>query len=206
MREVGLQFGISRQRVQQILQRAKDKPKKPKQLTSADIYRLIKLYEIGLSLREVGLEFGITAQRVEQILKKFGVEKRKFTKSYKLLKARKEKRKILPKNLLVKFYKDEKLSIPEVLRQLKASRNLLYKSLEFHKIPKRKTEGIADSKLSEEVLRRLYLNENLTAQEIAQKLGFATVTVKKRLSKFGITKGGKKLKCSNKKGRPKPSK
>src|SRR5687768_15627104 len=106
-------------------------------------------------MREVGLEFGISAQRVEQILKKAGVKKRKFTKSYKLLKARKEKRKILPKELLLNYYKNEKLSIAEILERLKVSRNLLYKSLECHKIPKRNEEGILSSKLTEEILRRL---------------------------------------------------
>ena len=191
MREVGLQFGISRQRVHQLLKRAKEEPKKSKQLSPANIYRLIKLYEIGLSMREVGLEFGISAQRVEQILKKAGIKKRKFTKSYRLLKARKEKQKILPKELLIKYYKDEKLSIPEILDRLKASRNMLYKSLEYHNIPKREEEGILDSKLSEELLRKLYLDENLTAVEIAQQLGYASVTIKKRLSKFGIRKGYK---------------
>lgn len=155
------------------------------------IGRIIELYESGLSMREVGLQFSITAQRVEQILKKPGVKKRKFTKSNKLLEARKEKRKILPKDLLLKFYKDQNLPILKILRQLKVSRNLLYKSLEYHKIPKRETEGIPDSKLSQELLRRLYLEENLTATEIAGQLGFATITIKKRLSKLGITKGDK---------------
>lgn len=191
MKEVGLQFGISRQRVHQIVKKAKEKPEKSKRLSSADIYRLVKLYEIGLSLREVGLEFGITAQRVEQIIKKAGIKKRKFTKTFKLRRARREKRKILPKDLLVKFYKDEKLSISEILRQLNVSRNRFYKSLEHHNIPKRETERIQDSKLSEETLRRLYLDKNLTAAEIARQSGCATVTVKKRLSKFGIRKCNK---------------
>ena len=188
MQEVGLQFGISRQRVHQILKKAKEKPEESGERSYKETRRLIELYQSGLSMKEVGTEFGISAQRVEQILKKAGVEKRKFTKSDKFLKVRKEKRKILPKELLVKYYLDENLPIPEILRRLEAGRSLLYNSLEYHKIPIRKTEGLLDSKLTEELLRRLYLDENLTAREIGQKLGFAAVTVKKRLSKFGIKK------------------
>lgn len=139
-------------------------------------------------MREVSLEFGITAQRVEQILKKADVKRRKYTRSKRLLEARKRKRKILPKELLLKYYKDEKLPVSEILRRLKASRTSLYKSLEYHNIPKRETIGIHNSPLTEDILRRLYLEEDLTATEIARKLGYATVTVKKGLSKFGIRK------------------
>lgn len=152
------------------------------------IRRLIELYESGLSMREVGLEFGITRQRVEQILKKAGIRTRKFTTSDKFLEGRKRKRKILPKKLLLKVYKDEKLHIEEILQRLNTNSNSLYQSLEFHNIPKRKTEGIQFSKLTEDVLRRLYLEEDLTATEVAGQLGYASVTIKKRLSELGIRK------------------
>src|SRR5687768_11933770 len=162
--------------------------KKSSQRSDNEIQRLIQLYESGLTMKEVGAEFGITAQRVEQILKKAGVKKRKYTKSDRLLEARKRKRKILSKELLLKYYKDEKFTVGEILRRLKASRTSLYKSLKYHNIPKRETIGIHNSPLTEDILRRLYLGEDLTATEIARKLGYATVTIKKGLSKFGIRK------------------
>ena len=139
-------------------------------------------------MREVGLEFGITRQRVEQILKKADVKTRKFTISDKFLEGRKRKRKILPKELLLKVYKDENLPIEEIRRRLNTNSNSLYQSLEFHNIPKRKTEGFHYSKLTEDVLRRLYLEEDLTATEVAGQLGYASITIKKRLSEFGIRK------------------
>jgi predicted DNA-binding protein YlxM (UPF0122 family) len=162
--------------------------KKSSQRSDSEIQRLIQLYESGLTMKEVGAEFGITAQRVEQILKKAGVKKRKYTRSNRLLEARKKKRKILPEELLLKLYKDEKLPIPEILRRLDTSRSLLYKSLASFNIPKRVTGVIQSSELTEKLLRRLYLEEDLTAAEIARRLGYASITIKKRLSKFGIRK------------------
>jgi predicted DNA-binding protein YlxM (UPF0122 family) len=158
------------------------------QQNDTKIRRLIELYESGLSMREVGARFSITRQRVEQILKKAGIRTRKFTISDKFLEGRKRKRKILPKELLLKFYRDEKLPIAEIRRRLNTNSNSLYKSLKFHNIPKRGAEGNQSSKWSKDVLRRLYLEEDLTAVEIARKLGFAPNTIKKRLSEFGIKK------------------
>ena len=169
----------------------KEDCKKSSQQKDTRIPHIIELYQSGLSMREVGAEFGVTAQRVEQILKNAGVNRRKYTKSSTVLKARNRKRKILSKDLLLKLYSDERLPVPEILRRLDASRNSLYKSLEYHKIPKREIEVIAYSALNEEILRWLYLKEDLTAAEIARELGFATITIKKRLSKFGIRKRDK---------------
>lgn len=165
------------------------------------IRRLIELYKSGLSMREVGLDFGITRQRVEQILKKAGIWTRKFTKSDKFLEGRKRKRKILPKNLLLKIYKDEKLPIEEILQRLNTNSNSLYKSLEIHNIPKRGAEGIQSSKWSKDVLRQLYLEEDLTSVEIARRLGFAPNTIKKRLSEFGIRKRDRQS-CLGRRSKP----
>ena len=163
------------------------KKDEPLKLSQRD-KRIIKLYESGLSMKEVALEFVISAQRVEQILKKAGVETRKYTRSYRLLQARRKKRKTLSAELLLKLYKDERLPVSEITERLNISHASLYQSLEFYNIPKRKTEGFEYSTLTEELLRGLYLEENLTAAEIAKKLGFASITIKKRLSKFGIRK------------------
>lgn len=169
----------------------KDESLKSSQQRNTKIQRVIELYQSGLSMKEVSLQIGVTPQRVEQILKKAGVQTRKYTTSKRLLEARKRKRRILPKELLLKFYNEECLPISEIIEKLDVSLPSFYKSLEYHKITKRKTEGIHYSSLTEELLRRLYLEEDLTAQEIAKKLGFAGITIKKRLSKFGIKKRGR---------------
>lgn len=166
----------------------KEESARSSQRRDTEIRHLIQLYESGLSMAEVGLQFGISRQRVEQILKKAGVKTRKYTKSDKFLEVRKEKRKILPKELLLKFYQDKTLSISEVIEKLKTNVTLLYKSLEFHNIPKRIDESLKHTRLTEDVLRRLYLKEYLTSAEIASQLGYSPITIRNKLSKLGIRK------------------
>ena len=160
----------------------------------AEIKQLVDLYESGQTMEQVSEEFGISRQRAEQILKKAGVKTRKFTVSDKYLRSRRRKRKILPKELLLKHYKKENLPISQILKTLNVSSTTFYKSLEFHNIPKLKTEGFETTKLTEDLLRRMYLEENLTSTEIARRLGYAPITIKRRLSKLGIRKGSNKNK------------
>lgn len=197
MKKIGVVFGISRQRVHQIIRKAREKPKKSDFLTRAHLQPIIRLYQSGLSMREIGARFGVTAQRVEQILKQAGVKKRKFTRSSKFLDAKKEKRTILPKDLLVKYYKHEKLPVTEILRRLKISRSLFYKNLQYHHIATRAAEGNHRSPLTDIVLRQLYSERGMTAKEIARRFGYATVTVKKRLSKLGIRKTANKSRANS---------
>ncbi len=160
--------------------------------SAEEIKQIIDLYESGLSLEQVGDEFRISKQRVEQIFKKAGIETRRFTKSEKYIAGQKNRRKILPKNLLLKYYPDRSLSIGDVLEKLNASRNSLYKSLEFHQIPKRIDEKLEYSPLTRQLLRRLYIEEDLTSTEIARRLDYAAVTVRNRLSALGIRKRDRK--------------
>ncbi|MGC2234935.1 MAG: hypothetical protein WA584_02070 [Pyrinomonadaceae bacterium] len=157
--------------------------------SESEIWRMIRLYHSGLSMEQVGEQFGISKQRVEQIFRKLGVETRRHTKTDKFLEGHKKRIKILPKELLVKYYKDEKLPVGEIIKSLKTSSSMFYKSLEFHNIPKRITEGTRYSSLTEDVLRRLYLDEDLSSTEIATRLDYSSVTIRKRLSAYGIRKG-----------------
>jgi predicted DNA-binding protein YlxM (UPF0122 family) len=158
------------------------------QQSETKIQRIIELYQSGLSMREVGLEFGVTRQRVQQILKDAGVETRNYTKSNRFFEVRKEKRKVVPKELLIKYYQDQSLSVREVIEKLGTNSVLLYKSLKFHNIPKRIEESSKNSPLTREVLRRLYLEEGLTSSEIASRLGYSRFTIRNKLSQYGIRK------------------
>jgi predicted DNA-binding protein YlxM (UPF0122 family) len=89
---------------------------------------------------------------------------------HRLIEARRKKRKTLPEKLLVKLYKDERLRVEEITERFNISHASLYQSLELYNIPKRKTEGFEYSSLIEDLLRRLYLEEGLTAREIARNL------------------------------------
>ncbi|MCA1640073.1 MAG: hypothetical protein LC768_17420, partial [Acidobacteria bacterium] len=80
----------------------------------------------------------------------------------------------------------KKLPVKEITKTLKTSSGVLYRNLATHKTPKRIDEGIEHSPLTGELLRRLYIEEGLTSTEIAHQLGYAPVTVRKRLSAYGI--------------------
>ena len=167
----------------------KNAPKKNRKRDKSEIQEMIRLYREGLSMTEVGEKFNISRQRVERIFRKEGVETREYTKSSTFIEAHKRRAKIVSKELILKYYKKEKLPVREILNKLEITLSSFYKSLDYHNIEKRVNEGIVYSPLTKEVLCRLYLQESLSSKEIAGKLGFAPVTVRKRLSKYGIKKG-----------------
>ena len=144
------------------------------------------LYEGGLTLREVGAQFGISKQRVEQLLNRAGISRRKNTESAESLKAWAAKKQSIPKGKLIELYVDKNLPIYKVLRELKTSAATLNEALDLYGIPRRDKYILVASPLTRELLHRLYIEEGLTASEIARKYGKATITVQKKLSKFGI--------------------
>lgn len=165
-------------------------PKRNQKRDQAEIQEMIRLYREGLSMREVGEKFNISRQRIERIFKKAGVETRKQTKSQTFLESLKKRRKkIVPKELILKYYKLEKMPVRDILKKLNITLPSFYKNLVYHDIERRISEGIVYSRLTKSVLCRLYLEEKLTAKQIADKLGYSPVTVKNRLSKYGIRKG-----------------
>lgn len=154
----------------------------------AELKRMIELYKGGLSMEETGEAFGISKQRVEQILKKEGVKTRGNTNTEKYAASKKSRRKILPKDLLIDLYVDKKLPVKEIALKLGVSEGSLYRNLSEYGIPRRETEPSFSSPLTAELLRKLYIDEKMTARQIAEKLDYAPITVKKRLSELRIKK------------------
>ncbi len=115
-----------------------------------------------------------------------GVKTRKFTKSEKYIAGQKSRRRIVRKETLIELYVDKKLPLLKITETLKISSGVFYRSLKFHGIPKRIDEGIEYSLLTRQLLHRLYIEEDLTSTEIARRLGYAPVTIRKRLSAYGI--------------------
>jgi DNA-binding CsgD family transcriptional regulator len=152
------------------------------------VREMIALYESGMTLTEVGAEFGISKQRVEQIFKKAGFKTRHKTKTQKFLEAQKNRRVIIDRDTLVKFYIEEGLTILQMEEKLEVGFSIVRNSLVHHKIPVRLSNEYRKSSLTRELLEPLYLGEKLTADEIAARLGFAPCTIKIRLSKLGIKK------------------
>lgn len=164
--------------------------------SEAEIKQMADLYESGWSLEQVGKEFGISRPRVDQLFKRAGVRTRKFTFTDKYRKTRGRKRKILSKQLLLEVYKIENLPLSRMLEMLGVSTDIFYNSLAFYRIPLLKGGAVKLTRLSEDILRQLYLEENLSSREIARRLGCARITVKKRLWELGIRKKNKERKAA----------
>ena len=154
--------------------------------SESDILKMADIYDGGLTLREVGAQFGISKQRVEQLLNSAGIPRRKNTRSAKYLESRKKLKRSIPKEILIELYVEQKLPINKILRKLKTSATTLDETLDLYGIPKRDKYILVASPLNRELLHRLYIEEGLTASEIARRYGIATITVQKRLSKFGL--------------------
>lgn len=152
------------------------------------INELVTLYKSGLPLSAIGEKYGITRQRIHQILKKADgksqvADERKFQRQKRLIKAR-----ILEKDLLTEFYVTEGLSIKELQKRFNLGYKLIRKSLVYYRIPIRRGNLLPKSVLTRDLLTKLYLDQNLTAGEIAARLGYQVITIKTRLSKLGIKK------------------
>ena len=162
--------------------------KKSSRSNADDIKQMIVLYKSGLTLEAVGARFGISKQRISQIFSKAGLKKRPYTKSKKFINSRKSQKIIVPKEKLIELYKYKKLPVCEIIKTLKTSTKVFYRSLDFHRISRRRDEAVEHLSLKRELLRCFYIEEDLTATEIARRLNCATITVRKRLSEFGIRK------------------
>lgn len=151
------------------------------------IQEMKALYESGTTLAEVGVEFGISKQRVEQIFKEVGIQTRSRKMSH-IFRNTPRKRKILEKDFLVKWYLDERMSLREMEKHLKIGFTIIRNSLVHHGIRIRPANDYISAPLTRELLEPLYLQEKLRADEIAGRLGYQPVTIKKKLSELGIKK------------------
>ena len=152
------------------------------------IREMIGLYKSGLSYSEIGALYGISFQKVGYIFSKKGFKARKHTVSKRFRAAMDGKRKLIDREMLERLYVEERLSTMKIASLLGINQNLVYNNLIFYGIPLRPLENYATSELTPELLKRLYIDQNLTAQQIGDQLGFSVKTVRKRLNKFGIKK------------------
>ena len=140
----------------------------------------------GRSFAEVGIEFGISPSRVEQLFRQHHVKTRPQTVSQKFLAAMRKRRVVLEKQPLADLYLQEKLSIQKIADRLATTFHIVRSNLIAHRIPVRPLENYTTSRLTPEILRPLYIDQNLTAAQIAERLGYSILTIRKKLSVFGI--------------------
>lgn len=138
---------------------------------------------------EAGRAYGISGPRVAQLFKKFGIPRVKRSKPQELKNERFMKNNLIPKDVLIDLYVNKKLRVEDILKYLKKSSRDFYKSLEIYSIPKRKVfDDNSPSRLAYDLLHRMYIEEELTAKEIAAEFGCSPFSIEKRLAKLGIRK------------------
>ena len=157
---------------------------------AAEIHAMKIFYDAdgGRSFAEVGIEFGISPARVEQLFRQHNVKTRPQTVSKKFLAAMQERRILLDQELLAELYLKEKLSISRIAARLGAKSDIVRSNLIACRIPIRPRSRYTTTRLTPELLRPLYIEQNLTAGEIAGRLGYSVLTIRKRLFLFGIKK------------------
>jgi predicted DNA-binding protein YlxM (UPF0122 family) len=156
--------------------------------TAGDIQAMKTFYDGGRSFSEVGDEFGISPSRVEQLFRQHKIKTRRKTVSQKFLAAMQQRRIRLEREPLAELYLNEKLSIRRIAEKLGSTYDIVRSNLIAHRIPIRPLADHTTSRLTPDILRPLYIDQNLTAAQIAERLGYSVLTVRKRLFLFGIKK------------------
>ena len=93
----------------------------------------------------------------------------------------------ITKALLQKLYAEEGKTIREIAIILNCSREVVRKRCKKFGIPLR-NPGSEKREINEATLRRLYVKEKKSINEIARILGCAASTISKRVNRFGLRK------------------
>jgi predicted DNA-binding protein YlxM (UPF0122 family) len=160
--------------------------------TKEEVMEMYADYKKGVTLREVGEQHGISKQRVEQIFQSYNLDTRIYTKS-DLTKeyherARKQayaNRVVIPLSKLnrmrstYKTYKAMQEETGHTIRTIHYSE--AYWGLE-------RIKRVRNRSLTDNVLRKLYIDEELSASNIARLFKYSRATITKRLSRKRIHK------------------
>ena len=154
-----------------------------------EIQVMIDLYRANHSLSAIGARYDLSRERVRQLFEQAGVERRKQTVGRKPVRT---DRFNAPAAELKKLYWEENKHLTQIAEAYQTSVDAVRQAFARHGIPLRTRAEITAlfapkfPELTESNLRRLYLTEKKSAQEIADLIGCARVTVYKKLQQFGI--------------------
>lgn len=139
------------------------------------------------SLREVGEAFGVKKQAVEQRLRS------EYAKSMGY--AIRKRDKPLSKALLQKLYVDQGKTITEIAESQKRDAQTVRRYLVLHGIPIRDRDEVVRTisskprvEISKEELRRLWVDEGKTQEEIGAIYGYGQQNIARLIKEYGITK------------------
>ena len=140
------------------------------------IERIRKLYEEGLSDRKISVIMGYKRDVVKRIIRENA-----FTRT------KKEKYPELTKELLEKLYVEEQKSIAEIINIIGYTKSIITTKMNEYGIHRRSYKERSLG-ISVEELKDLYLNQDLTQAQIAEKFKCHTTAICALLKKHRITK------------------
>lgn len=161
--------------------RARTAMKKSHGYGVTEFLEMIRLNKEGLSADEIAGRFDIPEKFVNFVIA------RAELKSFRMKKKReKAQLKRLPGEQLIDLYVQQKLPTSEILRLLNISYVTLYINLNYWKIPLRdsKAKKLADER--SDLLRKLYIEDNLSFEELAARLNLQIPYIKRKLRQMGI--------------------
>ena len=152
--------------------------------------RLRHLYlDRGLTPEEIAGQYGCSAGTVRYHLKRYGIPLRSPAD---VAQARAIH---IPKATLEELYVRQGLSGRDVARRLGCDKSVVYRELARHGIPQHSRETMSRilrakvalrDGIAEETLRRLYEEEQLSVNQVAERLGVSPNTVIRRMDELGI--------------------
>ncbi len=92
----------------------------------------------------------------------------------------------IPKNELKRYYIEKEMSSDEIAETYNCSKRTILKRLREYKIPRRSSGPKRRDDITKEKLEKLYLVEELSTRDIAEKLDTGRSTVYRKLKKFDI--------------------
>jgi transposase len=89
---------------------------------------------------------------------------------------------------LRRLYVDEQMTISQIAASLAVAPQTVHNRLVAAKIPRRPSPSTPRNDITENTIRRLYIDQRCSAAEIASHLGCGTTTVYTRLDRMGVTR------------------
>lgn len=160
--------------------------------------KMIRLNRQGCVLREIGDIAGTSHQAVQVRLKKKGEPRRINTIRKPGKNREKNFNPKIEKEQIEQLYINQWLPIDKIARQYKIGSRTVRSYLLHYGIPvrsKRQQHSGGRIILTKELLTRLYLQENFTAQQIADQMNYSKGTVSELASRYKLLKTKKSTKA-----------
>lgn len=143
---------------------------------------LVKLYwDQGLSIPEMAARLSCSEDAIRSRMQEYDIPRRTPAESAQLSRGID-----FPEQLAREWYEHQQLSLTDIAERLGCSETAVRNKLIQYGIERRTPWAHEAIDLGEDELRRLYEEESLTVEAIAETYGCSPATVSRKMSKYGI--------------------